>query len=278
MQDRGPIVEVSGVRLDSHDSVPVEEKLCGEAPLEIRVNRRPFTVTMRTPGADEELVRGLLHTEGLIDAGAPPFAVQLAADDVVPGAVTATVQVPDLYVCSHLLERRSLIAQASCGLCGKAELEDLFPGLPQVRPAGAIDASMLERCAAAMQAGQDVFGETGGCHAAAAFDGGGECLGVFEDIGRHNAVDKLVGHLLMTGAGGRAQVLFVSGRVSYEIVMKACRIGVPVLAGVSSVSSLSVEVARRQGMVLLGFCRDGRGTVYANIEHRTSNIEHRTLK
>jgi FdhD protein len=255
---------IKGVRLEGERSTPVDESLCVEAPLQIAINDRSFTVTMRTPGDDEPLVRGLLHTEGVIRSDAPFYDIAFSEDDRFPGTLRAAISMPPVFVCENLLERRSLIAQASCGLCGKESLDDLVPGLEPVPEGAPLDVGRLPSLVERMQAEQIVFKDTGGCHAASAFSPQGDCLGVFEDIGRHNAVDKLVGHLLMTGRVQDAQLVLVSGRISFEIVIKVCRVGIPILAGVSALSSLAVLVAEQQGQTVIGFCRGDRATVYSH--------------
>lgn len=268
---------IDGIRLKGDRSESVTEILCVEAPLQIVINDRPFTVTMRTPGDDEPLVRGLLHTEGVIRSDAPQYDILFSEDDRFPGTLRADLSMSPLFVCENLLERRSLISQASCGLCGKESLDDLAPGLDPVREGEPLPISRLSRLVEAMQARQSVFRDTGGCHAASAFSPGGECLGVFEDIGRHNAVDKLVGHLLMTGRVEDAQLVLVSGRISFEIVVKVCRVGIPILVGVSAASSLAVLVGEQGGMTVVGFCRGDRATVYSCPERISYGEQHNAI-
>lgn len=231
------------------DSVAVEE------PLEIRVDGRALAVTMRTPGHDEELAVGFLRGEGLVER-APE--VGLSAD------LAANV----VEVAGPLLREpgeRRFYTTSSCGVCGKSSLEALAvsPGL--VLPEGPlVDAATLGRLPDALREGQKVFERTGGLHAAGLFDPDGSLVVLREDVGRHNAVDKLVGWLVLEGrvpAGER--ILMVSGRASFEIMQKALAAGIPVVAAVSAPSSLAVALAQEFGMTLAGFVRGDSLNVYA---------------
>jgi FdhD protein len=226
-----------------------------EEPLEIRVDGRPLAVTMRTPGHDEELALGFLFGEGLIDEAreAGP-AADLAAN-------TVDVAGPLLR---EPAERR-FYATSSCGVCGKGALEEVevhsaaLPDGPRIPRA--LLASLPERLR------QPTFERTGGLHATGLFDPDAELLAVREDVGRHNAMDKVVGRALLDGSlplGGRA--LCVSGRLSFELVQKAAVAGAPILVGVGAPSSLAVELARDRGMTLAGFARGGTVNVYSGPE------------
>lgn len=248
-----------------------EECLVVEAPLHVRLNGVAYTTTMRTPGNDDALARGLLFTEGIVPDVNAPISYRIIQDPELQVPACIEVTVSDACVAKSVEGRRSAIATASCGVCGTRVPEDIEVYGPPLAPRH--DARLpLSRIAAlreAMQASQPLFAATGGCHAAAIFDAQGGLLVAQEDVGRHNAVDKAVGTLIAEGRLADAAALFVSGRVSYEIVYKAYRAGVPILLAVSSASSLAVETAERLGVAVAGFCRDDRATLYAHAERFT---------
>jgi FdhD protein len=237
---RGPLVD---------DDVAVEE------PLEIRVDGRPLAVTMRTPGHDEELALGFLYGEGLIRAArsaGPP--ADLAAN---------TVEV------AGPLERdpaaRSFYTSSSCGVCGKGALEEVAVHAERLPPGPAVAADLLAALPDRLR--QPGFERTGGLHATGLFDASGELRLVREDVGRHNAMDKVVGRALLDGLLPlRGRVLCVSGRLSFELVQKACVAGAPILVGVGAPTSLAVRLADDRGLTLCGFARGGRVNVYTGAE------------
>lgn len=235
----------------------VVESLTPERPLQIMVNGQSYSVTMQTPGAERYLVRGLLHAEG---AGEGGFLVYGQEERGPATVVEVEIECPDLPGGA-----RRLAATSSCGLCGKESLDDVLRDIAPVVGDVRVDAAGLRVIHEAMRARQATFSGTGGSHAAAAATARGEILAVFEDVGRHNAVDKVVGFLLEEGLLARAEVLAVSGRVSFEIVQKCARAGIPVLAAVSAPSSLAVESAERWGITLAGFCRGDRATFYSGL-------------
>ncbi len=234
------------------DAVAVEE------PLEIRVDGEPLSVTMRTPGHDEELALGFLFGEGLIDG---PRAVGLT-EDLAANAIE---------VAGPLLRdpgARSFYTTSSCGVCGKGALEEVAvasaPAPPGPRLARELLAALPGRLA------QPTFERTGGTHATGLFDAAGELLVAREDVGRHNAMDKVVGRALLDGLVPlHDRVLCVSGRLSFELVQKAAVAGAPVLVGVGAPSSLAIELAADRGITLAGFTRAGRTNVYTAPERVT---------
>lgn len=235
----------------------VVDSLTPERPLQITVNGQAYSVTMQTPGAERYLVRGLLHAEGAGEGGFMVFAQEERGPATV---VEVEIECPDLPGGA-----RRLAATSSCGLCGKESLDDVLRDMAPVTRDVRIDAARLRKIRDAMRAQQSTFAGTGGSHAAAAATVEGEILAVFEDIGRHNAVDKVVGFLLERDLLARADVLAVSGRISFEIVQKCARAGIPVLSAISAPSSLAVECAERWGLTLAGFCRDDRATFYSGL-------------
>ncbi|KQX67206.1 formate dehydrogenase accessory sulfurtransferase FdhD [Angustibacter sp. Root456] len=256
------VVEVVG----RPDTVTVEE------PLQVRVGGRPLTVTMRTPGDDFDLTIGFLLTEGLIgnaqdvatlmhcqdegDDGRPTF-------NVVDVVLQPGVELPDVSL------ERSFFSTSSCGVCGKASVDAVRVRSPYDVAADttSVSPAVLAAMPDALRTAQKVFDRTGGLHAAGLFTADGQLLAVREDIGRHNAVDKVIGwaaregRLPLTGC-----VLFVSSRASFELTQKAMMAGIPCLAAVSAPSSLAIELARESGMTLAGFVRPPRMTVYAGGE------------
>ncbi len=266
--------EVPVVRVRGDDAEPARDRLAAEEPLEIRLRFgggrdarvQRLAVTMRTPGDDVALALGFLHGEGVIrspddvlDVGHTP--VQGGRRD--PNVVVVTLA-DGARVDARRLERH-VYTTSSCGVCGKASLEAIATVDPPTLPAGpSLLPATVHALPDALRQSQDVFEQTGGLHAAALFTEAGGLVRVREDVGRHNAVDKLVGSFLESGAAvPAAHGVLVSGRASFELVQKALMAGVPVLAAVGAPSSLAVDLAEAHGMTLLGFVRDGRFNVYA---------------
>ncbi|WP_314612451.1 formate dehydrogenase accessory sulfurtransferase FdhD [Streptomyces stackebrandtii] len=250
------------------------DTLVAEEPLEIRLNGRPIAITMRTPGDDFALAAGFLVSEGVLAAASDVRNIVYCAGATDDGRNTYNVVdvqlAPDVAVPDISLER-NVYTTSSCGLCGKASLDAVrttarFPiaDTPPVRIAPSLLSVLPER----LRAAQRVFDSTGGLHAAALFTEDGELLDVREDVGRHNAVDKLVGRALREGLLPLERaVLLVSGRASFELAQKAVMAGIPVLAAVSAPSSLAVDLAAETGLTLVGFLRGANMNVYAG-EHR----------
>ncbi|HEV2148632.1 MAG TPA: formate dehydrogenase accessory sulfurtransferase FdhD, partial [Longimicrobiaceae bacterium] len=247
-----------------------------EEPLEIRLGRpgepaQRVSVTMRTPGADFELAAGFLFTEGVVRGPADVAAIRYCVDVELDGPqeynVVSVGLAPGASFDPDSL-RRNFYTTSSCGVCGKASIEAVRgDGCAPVGPGPAVSAATLLALPAKLREAQAVFERTGGLHAAALFTPAGELLRAREDVGRHNAMDKLVGAGLLAGELPYAdRVLLVSGRLSFELVQKAARAGVAVLAGVSAPSSLAVELADEAGMTLVGFLRENRFNVYARGE------------
>ena len=258
---------------DVSDDLAIEEPLLIEL-VHDRADGRvtdSVSVTMRTPGHDVELALGFLHTEGIV-ASADEIVAPAVEPPTTPGTrdcntVRITVR-PGVPVDVRRLERHFYTA-SSCGVCGKTSLEALAAGRTIALPAGTpiVRPAVVHALPDTLRGAQAVFDRTGGLHAAALFTPDGRLVAVREDVGRHNAVDKLVGAALLAGElplTGR--VLLVSGRASFELVHKALAAGIPILAAVGAPSSLAVETARTYGMTLLGFVRQQRFNVYAGAE------------
>jgi FdhD protein len=255
-------------RYDAGTWCAAAEPLVFEAPLHIRLNGVAYTTTMRTPGDDEALARGLLFTEGIVPAADASCAYRVLDDPETGLPACVEVNVPENFVAKAVEGRRTVMASASCGVCGTREPADIEVYGPPLAPRheAKFDLAHAPALQRRMSEAQPVFRATGGCHAAAIFDAQENALVVKEDIGRHNAVDKAVGTLIEGRRLADAAILFVSGRVSYEIVYKAYRAGIPIVLAVSAASSLAVETADRLGVALVGFCRDDRATVYCRGE------------
>ncbi len=239
------------------------DELAIEEPLEIRVRGRAVSVTMRTPGHDDELAAGFLLSESIITKPSDVLRVG-PCDRTDAGNVVNVVLEPTVRVDFDRLTRH-VFASSSCGLCGKVVIEALHGQFKPLAGDATIDASVLLQLPARMHESQRTFHRTGGLHAAALFDTVGNLLVLREDVGRHNAVDKVLGHaLLHQFLPLDRHVLLVSGRSSFEIVQKALAGRVPIVAAVSAPSSLAVEFAEANLQTLVGFLREGRMNVYAH--------------
>ncbi len=265
-------------RLEGDSLSEVPERVVEEGPLSVRVNGKPFTVTLRTPGNDKTLTLGLLYSEGLVETPEDLLALYEASTGP-DGASYWEASIKRRPALEAKLEGRSLASTSSCGFCGKTEWkeEGRISCSPDSTGAMPIDSILLQNCFRAMRERQDLFGRTGGSHAAAVFSAGGTLIAFGEDAGRHNAVDKCVGELWEKGRLAQGSLLCVSGRVSYEIASKAARAGFSVLAAVSAPSSMAVEFCRESGITLVGFCRGPKATVYAHPE-RVSGFAARSTE
>jgi FdhD protein len=248
------LAEEGGAGAARADAVAVE------APLEVRLAGKPFTVLMRTPGDDEDLVRGFLFTEG----------VTARVDDLVrmrlvrtPAGDVAEVElVPGL---AAEVNERAFYASSSCGACGRRDLESLHVARGRIDDPLVVSRAVLGRLPEALRAAQPTFEQSGGVHASGLFDAAGRLEALREDVGRHNAVDKLVGWALAEGRVPLAgRVLLLSGRTSFELVEKAVLAGVPLVAAVGAPSSMAVEVAEQHGVTLVGFLRPDSLNVYSH--------------
>jgi len=245
--------------------------LASEEPLEIRVQGPgqklvSIAVTMRTPGHDHELAAGFLYTEGLIRSGDEIVAIE--ADELRrDGRPCNVVSVQLSHSFDQARLKRNFYATSSCGICGKASLEQIAVQCPPVAPGPVLARSVLVTLPTALRTAQQVFEQTGGLHASGLFDVTGQLVSLREDVGRHNAVDKLVGQMLLAGKSSLADhILLVSGRTSFEIMQKAAMAQIPVVCAVSAPSSLAVEVARRFHITLVGFLRGDNFNVYTHPE------------
>jgi formate dehydrogenase accessory protein FdhD len=250
----------------ARDSLAVEE------PLEIRLAGRRFTLTMRTPGHEHELAAGFLFAEGFIASIAELGEIRMVRDAKgapEPNALDIVLNVP----AEGLRERlnRNFTITSSCGICGRTSIESLTRRIATVDAPLSVNADMILAMEPKLRQSQEVFAATGGLHAAGLFDASGKLLVLREDIGRHNAVDKVVGYALRNAMVPLASyMMMVSGRLSFEIVQKAAAAGVPILAAVSAPSSLAVELAEETGVTLVGFLRAGSFNIYSHPARITS--------
>ena len=253
------ILTVPVQKVEGESSAPLQDLLAVEEPLEIRLGQNTISITMRTPGHDSELAAGFLFSEGILSS-----AGQI--QDIVSSKNSVTVDLkPEVEIDLDRLKRH-FYTTSSCGVCGKASIEALrmqaCPRLPRESPV--VACALIHRLPAILREDQRVFERTGGLHGAALFDPSGNLLLVREDVGRHNAVDKVIGAEVLRGhIPLDDKLLLVSGRASFELVQKALMAGVPILAAVGAPSSLAVETACRFNMTLLGFVREGRFNIYS---------------
>jgi FdhD protein len=241
----------------------VIDELVAEAPVEFRLGDVPIAVLMRTPGNDEELGLGFAITEGIV----------LGPDEVGGVHVRSgsdgdryDIHLADGVVVDPEQFRRNLFTTSSCGVCGKASIDAVRVAARHVPEGPAMSAGDIAALPDRMRDHQSVFDTTGSIHAAAAFSAAGDLIAVREDVGRHNAVDKLVGHLASESWPLDPMVLVVSGRISFELVQKAAVAGIPVIAGVSGASSLAVDLGEELGMTIVGFLRGDRFNLYTGSE------------
>ncbi len=257
------------------DGSPFEDLIAIEEPLEIRVASEPVSITMRTPGDDARLAVGFLFAEGIVRSAADLGTVAHCGrpgdegyGNVIDVTPAAGARLP--------LERadaarRGTLTTAACGVCGRRQIDDLLARVPTLTVApGVVSAKLLLEAPGRLAALQQNFSRTGGVHAAVALAPDGGLLAGHEDVGRHNAVDKVVGELVLSGRLGRAALLMVSGRSSFEIIQKAAMAGVPVVASVSAASSLSIDLAQRAGITLVAFVRGEGFNVYTHPSRLTA--------
>ena len=251
---------------ESPDAVVTEE------PLQLMLDGKELSVVMRTPGHDAELAAGLMFGEGILRSREDIRVMKISAES---GEVETQVPLEASIVDSNTVDvhlareprrrpERSMLSSSACGVCGAVLIDDLKRDLSVLPPGPALDAAMLPPLVDRLRSGQGVFERTGGLHAAGLFDAAGELTCLREDVGRHNAVDKVVGRMLLDGRlPARGSVLVVSGRAGYEIVQKSINAGIPVLAAVGAPSSLAVALAREFNQTLVGFLRGERFNVYS---------------
>ena len=252
----------------------IEDEVVVEEPLEIRVNGDSFGVTMRTPGGDFDLAVGLLRTEGIIRSAGEIGTMAYCANEEDPN-LQNIVNVTLVDSSRHFESNRARWSSSSCGLCGKATIEDVCQFVQPIQSKLRIEYGRLLELPARLRVEQTNFDRTGGIHAAGLFDVSGNAILIREDLGRHNAVDKVLGAAMRTGAAAGELVMMVSGRLGFEIAQKALMAGVPILASVSAPSSLAIELANELGMTAVGFVRGRSMNIYTHPERILNGIsEH----
>ena len=254
--------DYEALKIKGTTSQKINESLVVEAGLQININKEPYTVVMRTPGDDFELIRGLLYAEDIYKNKDELSLELVEAKENGFSIINASIAKEKLG--KGYMNKRTLLSVSSCGICGKQKLEDIELSGDSLSSTISLSTADLQQLFAVMQEQQFVFDKTGGSHAASIFDSNKKLLVVREDIGRHNAVDKAVGSLLNQQQLQNAAILLVSGRVSYEIISKAFIAKIPIIAAVSACSSLAVDFAKEFGICLIGFSRDNKATIYAN--------------
>ena len=260
-------------RWSAGDWTGADDAVVTEEPLQLMLGGKALSVLMRTPGQDVELALGLMFAEGIFRSLAEVRGVRISVDaeeteggvEVLQPAFVESNQVDVQLVgpARHTPER-AMLSSSACGVCGAVMIEDLRRDLSPLPKGPPIDPSVLPRLVPELRAGQGVFERTGGLHGAGLFTSAGALLTLREDVGRHNAVDKVVGRALLDGGlPAHDRILVVSGRAGYEIVQKSISAGIPLLAAVGAPSSLAVALAREFNQTLVGFLRDGRFNVYS---------------
>lgn len=255
-------LDYQGQKYQKNQRALVRDVLTVEEALQITINNFPFTVTMRTPGNDRELIRGLLFSEDVYRGANVALSINYRQKNAITRI--GNVSLDKSLLGAGVKSTRSLLSVSSCGICGRQELDDASTFKDCLTKKATISVGKMSESFDLMRTQQDDFLRSGGSHAAAVFSETGNLLSLMEDIGRHNAVDKVIGDLIWKDQLEQASYLLVSGRISYEIVSKAYCAQIPVLAAVSAPSSLAVEYSKQFGLTLLGFCRGERATCYAN--------------
>ena len=262
-------ISYQGIKIAHKQQTAVSDALVVEAPLQININKEAYTVVMRTPDNDFELIRGLLYAEDIYKNTSPLNFEIMKKENEIPSIINATISRESIG--KGYLNKRTLLSVSSCGICGKQELKDIKVTGEKLLSNATFPSEILHEMFSKMKSFQQTFKTSGGSHAAAIFDKNQELLTIKEDIGRHNAVDKTVGSLLMKNTLKQANYLLVSGRVSYEIVSKAFIAKIPVIVAVSACSSLAVDFAKEFGICLIGFTREHKMTIYSNPSYLKKN-------
>ena len=251
-----------GIQVNNQNKVEVTDGIVVEAGLQININGESYTVVMRTPGDDFELIRGLLYAEDIYK-GSQSLDFQIIEEND-NGFSIINVNIPKNLLGKGYLNKRTLLSVSSCGICGKQKLEDIKIEGEVLKNNQTLASKHIKGMYQQMNDVQDTFQKTGGSHAAAIFDNNYQLLTVKEDIGRHNAVDKAIGQLIDEKKLNQSFCMLVSGRVSYEIISKAFFGKIAIVIAVSACSSLAIDYAKEFGICLIGFSRKDKMTIYAN--------------
>lgn len=249
------------LKLNKKNNQYITDSIVIEAPLQININEEPYTVVMRTPGNDQELIRGLLYAEDIYKSKNSLSTTLVETTD--NHFSIFNIIIPNDKLGKGYMNKRSLLSVSSCGICGKQSIDDIKVIGTKLISNNEFDFSKIEEMFNQMQKRQILFSKTGASHAAAIFNSNYSLLSIMEDIGRHNAVDKVIGELINNNQLKDSSYLLVSGRVSYEIVTKAFIAKIKTIIAVSGCSSLAIDFAKEFGIQLLGFTRDERTTIYS---------------
>lgn len=268
------IIQTKALKYDNDNYSEVVDNIVVEEGLQISLNGTLFTITMRTPGDDEAYVRGLLHCEGIVTT----IDTEMTFDKgdgtmyVCDHYINVTIDKKD--IAKDVIPARAIVSTSSCGLCGKISDKETseFSVKPKLVPTQLFACKSLMALTECFEKRQPFFMASGGAHGVAAYTVDGKLLASAEDIGRHNAVDKVIGHLIFKKNIGIAELLMVSGRVSYEIIQKSYTAGIVYVIAVSAPSSLAIELAEVRGMTLIGFARNGRCTIYSNPQYVDQSV------
>ncbi len=267
----GDRIEVPIVRWTRNGSTAERDVVSIEEPLEIFVDGHPFCLTMRSPGEELPLAAGLCFSEGIIESIDDLDGINYCKD-ISTNRVNVYVSPEKRKMGPLSVRQRRSAAYSSCGICGKEMIDDVVGATARIERRTAVAFPMLLDLQDALGTGQLAYRTTGGTHAAAIFDGTGEMLAHAEDVGRHNALDKVIGKILLERKRDRATIGLLSSRLSYEMVQKAARLGLEILAGASAPTSLGVHRAQEVNLTLVGFLRSGRGNVYSCPERITARF------
>ena len=255
--------QYQGIKYTKQKAVKVNDYLTSEEALQININNKPFSITMRTPNDDDSLIRGLLYSEDIYRG---KEKLEITYQKNKENSITeANIIIDESLLKTGYSNSRNFLSASSCGICGKTELEDIDTSC-KIESNNKIALNTITDMFDLMRTKQNTFELSGGSHAAAGFTEQGKLLCVMEDIGRHNAVDKVIGYLINQNLLQNAKCITVSGRVSYEIVSKTFAAKIPLLAAVSAPSTLAVDFAKELGITLLGFCRENKATCYSHPE------------
>ena len=255
-------LEYQAIKIINKKQTAINDVLVVEAPLQININNEAYTVVMRTPDNDLELIRGLLFAEDIYK-NVSNFTTKILKEQNGISTII-NINIPKEKLGKGYLNKRTLLSVSSCGICGKKELKDIQVEGEKLVNSTTFSSEIIHKMFLEMNSFQETFKKSGGSHAAAIFNKKHTLLSSKEDIGRHNAVDKVVGDLLLKNILKEANYLLVSGRVSYEIVSKAFIAKIPIIVAVSACSSLAVDFAKEFGICLIGFTREQKMTIYAN--------------
>ena len=257
--------EISILRFENQVGAEQSDAVAVEEPLEIRIEGHSVAVVMRTPGHDRELAAGFSLTENLVRSPQDIFDITQCGQSKIDQAINVTLRDPASFDPAKL--SRNIFSSSSCGVCSKATIEAVRQFFPPVEDGAEISATTLLSLPARLREKQETFERTGGLHACALFDLQGSVQSLREDVGRHNALDKLIGRSLLDDELPlRERVLFLSGRVSFEMMQKALAAGIPIVAAISAPTSLAVEFARENNQTLVGFVRGETMNIYAGEE------------